>query len=304
MDMNEVVNDVGKKVSVRALAVRTRTWSLTVAILISLALYIIVNVTTRQTISWIDFVLLTIMQLLVQRMYFPDGDLFGQRSSTYIGNKTAYNDKAEGVIENKHTEKLREYCEWEYEQRKERYIRYQCGLIGITIEELEKIKSEKNEAEIKALQKWEITKKIDGEKKVFIVQFSKAKRKILYDLIFKPIPVEKNHYETIMGAVENDGTRSIKNTSIPYKRKVFGMKIFYAVVIGGIFAYIGYSFRDGFGIAQVVQLCMYLTTLFSTAVTAFTSGETCSKIYRSNFYKDLANFLDGFNEWNEKKDGK
>lgn len=302
MDMNETINKLGKQVAPRALAVRTRTWTLTIAILISLALYIVVNVTTRQTINWIDFVLLSIMQILVHSMYFPDGDIFGQKSDTYKENKKAYNDKADRVVEQEQAEKLRAYCEWEYEQRRERYIKYQCGLIGITLDELETLK-EMTEREIKALVKWETKKKIGNEEKIFIVQFSKAKRKILHDLIFKPIPVEKNHYETIMSAVENDGTHAIKDNAVAYKRRAFIMKIFGAIVIGGIFAYIGYTFRDSFGFAQVVQLCMYLTTLFSTAVMAFTSGETCSKVHRTNFYKDLANFLDGFNEWNARKDG-
>ena len=298
MDMNEIINETGKKVGTRMLAVRTRTWTLTIAILVSLALYIVVNVTTRQSINWVDFVLLCIMQILTHSMYFPDGDLFGQRSDAFIKNRQAYNDKADRVIEQGQAEKLRAYCDWEYEQRKERYIKYQCGLLGITLEELEKLK-EKTEQEIKTLTMWEIKK---GDK-VFIVPFSKSKRKILRNLIFKPIPVEKNHYETIMSAVENDGTRAIRNSAVQFKRRAFIMKLFYAVVIGGIFAYIGYTIRDSFGFAQVVQLCMYLTTLFSTTVMAFTSGETCSKVHRTNFYKDLANFLDGFNEWNAKKDG-
>lgn len=292
MDMNETMNKLGKQVAPRALAVRTRTWTLTIAILVSLAMYIVVNVTTRQTINWIDFVLLSIMQILAHSMYFPDGDLFGQRSDAYAKNKEAYNAKADRVIDQEQTEKLRAYCDWEYEQRKERYIKYQCGLLGITLEELELLKF-KSEKEIKKLTKWEN----DENGKIIVHQFSKTKRKILYALIFKPIPVEKNHYETIMSAVENDGTHAIRNSAIAYKRRTFAMKIFGAIVIGGIFAYIGYTFRDSFGFAQVVQLCMYLTTLFSTSVTAFTSGETCSKVHRTNFYKDLANFLDGFNEW-------
>jgi hypothetical protein len=42
---------------------------------------------------------------------------------------------------------------------------------------------------------------------------------------------------------------------------------------------------------------MYLTAFFSTAVLGFSSGENCSKIYKSRFYVDLVNFIDGFNEW-------
>ena len=142
---------------------------------------------------------------------------------------------------------------------------------------------------------------IDGEEKGRLIFFSKHKRKILYNLIFKPIPVEKNYPETIMSAVENNGNKAIRDGSISYKSHSYIRKILMAVVVGGIFAYIGYTLRDGFGFTQVVQICMYITTLFTTAVMAFTSGEICSKVHKSHFYLDLANFLDSFNEWNSKQ---
>jgi hypothetical protein len=142
---------------------------------------------------------------------------------------------------------------------------------------------------------------VNGEEKSRLIFFSKHKRKILYDLIFKPLPVEKNYPETIMSAVENNGNKAIRDGSISYKIHSYIRKILTAVVVGGVFAYIGYTLRDGFGFAQVVQICMYITTLFTTAVMAFSSGETCSKVHKSHFYLDLANFIDGFNEWNSKQ---
>ena len=111
---------------------------------------------------------------------------------------------------------------------------------------------------------------------------------------------EQQKYEIIKSLVENNGNKAIKDGSISYKAQSYIRKILTAVVVGGIFAYIGYTLRDGFGFAQVVQICMYITTLFTTAVMAFTSGETCSKVHKSHFYLDLANFIDGFNEWNSK----
>lgn len=283
----------------RVETIRLRTWTLTLAILISLALYLLVNVTTRQSINWIDFVLLCTMQIIVHSLYFPDGDLFGQKDTAFISNKSAYNEKASEINEKKEIANLRKYCNYEFEERKERYIQNQCGLIGITIEELELLKQH-DEKYILELQCFETKEVVNGETKKRLIFFSKHKRKILYDLIFKPLPVEKNHPETIMSAVENNGNKAIKDGSISYKAQSYIRKILTAIVVGGIFAYIGYTLRDGFGFAQVVQICMYITTLFTTAVMAFTSGETCSKVHKSHFYLDLANFIDGFNEWNSK----
>ena len=100
-----------------------------------------------------------------------------------------------------------------------------------------------------------------------------------------------------MSAVENNGNQAIKDGSIAYKARSYVRKFLQAVVIGGVFAYIGYTMRDGVGIPQIMQTLMYLTALFSTAVIAFSSGETCSKVYKSRFYIQLVNFIDSFNEW-------
>ena len=296
MDIKEKINETGRKVGQRVLSIRVRTLTLTLAILLALVFYIIVNVTTRQAINFVDFALLCIMQILAHAMYYPDGDLFGQKSDRYVGNKKSYNDKADAVLIGGQSERLAEYCEWEYEQRKARYVKYQLGLLGINENDLEFLKG-KTEKEIKKLKKYEYTK--DG--KDYTVCFSKTKRNMLYDLIFKPLPVEKNNPETILSAVENDGTRRIRDNSKRYSALTWAIKLFCIFVIGTIFAYLGYSLRDNFGFPQVVQMCMYLTTLFSTAVTSYSSGETCSRVHRANFYKDLADFLDGFNEWNAKK---
>lgn len=293
-------NDYVKATKNRVGTIRLRTWTLTLAILISLAIYILVNVTTRQSINWVDFALLCTMQIIVHSLYFPDGDLFGQKDNAFISNKNAYNQKASDINENKEIANLRKYCDFEYEERKERYILNQCSIIGITLEELEVLK-QKPEKEILKIEKFETKEIVDGEEKGRLIFFSKHKRKILYNLIFKTIPVEKNSPETIMSAVENNGNKAIRDGSISYKAHSYIRKIFTAVIIGGFFAYIGYTLRDGFGFAQVVQICMYITTLFTTAVMAFTSGETCSKVHKSHFYLDLANFIDGFNEWNTKQ---
>lgn len=284
----------------RLTTVRLRTWTLTLAIVVSLVFYLLVNVTTKQDVNWVDFILLCTLQIVVYSLYFPDGDLFGQKDNAFISNKKAYNEKATEINQQKQIAKLREYCKVEYEERKQRYILNELGKLEMTQEELELFK-EKTEKEIKELDYFEVKEKVNGEEKSKLIFFSKYKKKILYNLLFKPLPIEENHPETIMSAVENDGNKAIKDGSIAYKTQSYIRKVLMAVVVGGVFAYIGYTVRDGFGWVEIVSICMYLTTLFTTAVMAFTSGETCSKVYKSHFYLDLANFIDGFNEWNSKQ---
>lgn len=288
-----------KGVKQRFETVRLRTWTLTGSIVIALIFYFVVTVSTKQTISWIDFVLLCIMQFVTHSTYFPDGDLFGQKDSAYQRNKEAYNEKANEINKQRKINRLREYCKFEYEERKQRYIETQCGILGITLEELEELK-QREPKEIAKLETFSAKTTVDGEEREKLIRFTKHKRKILYNLCFKPLPIEENHPETIMSAVENDGNSAIKDTSKSYKVMAYVSKIFKAIIIGGIFAYIGYTARDGFGWTEVVSITMYLTTLLTTAVTSFSSGEVCSRVHKSRFYLDLSNFIDGFNEWEQK----
>ena len=295
-------NKYTKTIKDRASTIRLRTWTLTLAITVTLVFYFLVQVSTKQIINPVDFVFLCIVQIITHCLYFPDGDLYGQKNQSFIDNKTAYNDKASEINQHRRIGKLREYCKVEYEERKQRYILNECGAIDITIDELNILK-QLGEKEIKHLKKYEFKYMVtteDGsqEEQSKLIFFSKVKRKKLYDLIFKELPVEPNHPETIMSAVENNGTKAVKDGSVAYKTHSYIRKILQAVVIGGIFAYIGYTVRDGIGIAEIVQILMYLTSLFSTAVMSFSSGETCSKVYKSHFYVDLVNFIDGFNERN------
>ena len=285
-----------EKARARASVVRLRTWTLTIAILLCLLFYLVVSVTTKQKINWIDFALLSIVQIVIYSIYFPDGDLYGQRDSRYVNNKKAYNLKASNINKNKQITQLREYCKVEFEERKKTYILNQCGFLGITLEELELLK-QKTESEIDALTSLSVKYLEKGEEKEKLIIFSKRKKRILKRLLFKPIPIEENFPETIMSAIESRGNKAIRDGSVTYKAISYTKKVIKAVVIGGIFAYIGYTVKDGFGIAQIVAVSMYITTMFTTAVMAYSAGENCSKIYKATFYLELANFIDGFSEW-------
>lgn len=273
--------------------IRVQTIVATLSIILSLIFYFLVKVSKAEEFDYIEFAMLCVVQITIYYIYFPDGDIFGQQNQVFIANKTSYNEKASKINENGLIGRLREYCKHEYEVRKERYINNVLGYIGITKEEFEILK-QKDEKFIKNLQSFEFK---NGEKSK-LVFFSKDKRKQLYNILFKKLPVEQNFVETIMSATENNGTKAIKDGSTNFKKWSIVKKIFQAVVIGGILSYISYTTKDGIGIAEIASILTYLATIICNAVVAFNAGEKCSKIYKNQFYVNLTNFIDEFNEWN------
>lgn len=296
--------DFKKKVKSRVSAVRLRAIVVTIGIIFGLILYIFVNLITKQAMSWIDFCLLIVLQYLVYATYFPEGELYGERDEKYIKNKDAYNDKATLVNEEHKINKLREFCKVDYQRRIQTYIENECGALDITLEELEQLKVLKEEEFVKIKKEKQYSFKTYDEKGEVksekIMPISKHKYKRLYNLIYKPLPVEENHAETIMSAVENNGYKAISNGSKSFKSINFILKAFQVVLTAVILAYIGYQARDGVGLEEIFRMFMYLFTIVANATTAYTTGETCTKVYKTRFYIDLSNFIDEFREWEEK----
>lgn len=280
------------KIEEKFSAIRIRTWTLTIAIVVTLVLILLVNLTTKTRISYVDLILMFVAQVLVHSIYFPDGDIYGQKDTTYIANKEAYNTNATRINQELLFDDLRKFCDIDFEKRKEEYILNELGLIGITDKEYAELQK-LDKKSLKSLKEYEF-KSNKGSR---LILFTKEKRKRLRRLIMGVLPVEKNYPETIVSAVENNGFAKIKDGSVRYKRRAYIRKILMAGVMGCIFAYMGYTLKDGIGLTEIVSMCMYLTAIFSTAVLAFSSGENCSKIYKNNFYLELSNFIDAFFEW-------
>lgn len=301
---------VKQSIKSRVASVRLRAIMLTAGIIMGLILYIFVNLITKQAMSWIDFCLLVVLQYLVYVTYFPEGELFGTRDATYIRNHDAYNEKATKVNEEQKIHKLREFCKVDYQRRLQTYVENECGALGITLEELEQLKSLKEEEfkQIKKEKRYSFKEEVvvDGKKEIKekLMLISKHKYKRLYNLIFKPLPVQENHAETIMSAVENDGNGKITDYSKEYKGKRLLLKAVQVILTAVILAYIGYQARDGVGLEEIFRMFMYLFTIVANATTAYTTGETCTKVYKNRFYIDLCNFIDEFREWEAKEQPK
>ena len=88
--------------------IRLRTWTLSVAIIGAIILYFLVQVGFDNEVNFVDLLFLSTIQIVVHFLYFPDGDLFGQKAPVYVSNKNTYNDKATEITENGRVGKLRE----------------------------------------------------------------------------------------------------------------------------------------------------------------------------------------------------
>lgn len=280
-----------KQIEPKIKAIRVRTWLVTAIETLAITLLLFVVLGWKE-FSLIDFIILSVIQVVTHVSYFPDGEAYGQQDAIFITNKTAYNNKATDINKNRETGLLREYCEIDYEERKNRYILNELGAIGITVEEYEFLKN-KTKPEVKKLKSVEYNGRI-----VFLTH---ARRSRLIRLLFKKLPIKKNSVETIMSAVEMSGYKALQDGSVRYKLLNYTIKFFKVFVWGGFLALVGYSARDGITIATVVRMVMYLSSMTITAVTSFSTGEVGQKTYKNQFYLDLCNFIDEFNGWKSTK---
>lgn len=277
----------------RVKIIRARTWTLSVTIIALLALYIFVTLSIRSKIDWIDFVLTAAIQISTHFAYFPDGARYGELDPLFANARKAYNAKSAQIIAESSVEKLREFCEIDYEERKKRYIQDACAKIGIGVDEWN-VLSQKSKAELKTIEKLECNGKT--------LWFTPKRRAALIKLVYGKNPVQANSPDTILSSVDRDYTENIKDGSRNYDKAAHIYKGFFKpIILGGILAYIGYNMRDGINFAAIIKSCVFIGSMISTAVSSYISGEKSSKEYKKKFFIELAVFIDKFFSWAEIK---
>jgi hypothetical protein len=242
-------------------------------------------------------IIIGIIQVLTFSAYYPDGQNFGTSNTVFVANKKAYNEKANYVNNHQLQEKLGEYCEYEYEKRKKEWYENQCGILGISLDELDKIKQSYTEEEIKRLESITTKRIIKEEEQEVVIHFGKKQRKRLHSVIFNPCPVEKNEAKAILSACEIKREKRIMDGSLANTSTNIKVFILRAAMMMVFIGYIAYALRDDFSFANIMQFGMFFGTMIGTAVTAYTQGETNTKVYKNRYYVELDNFLAGFFEW-------
>lgn len=276
----------------KGLIIRVRTITLTLLVVVVLIFYLLVQASFKDAVSWIDFIILTAITIIIHFTYYPDGELRGQQDERYITNCIAYNDKAELINTKRQIFNLTEYCKVDFDNRKKAYVETHCGYLEITPEILKFIRGNYS---IKDIKKSEYIYLDEEQTKKYFL--SKYKTRTIIKLLFKELPIGYNYPETILSAKETDGSKSIQDGSVKFKWVTNTTKIITALLLGLILAYIGFSTKDSFGLDDGCRLAMYLTSMVATAVFSYSSGEKSMKIFKCNFYIALSNFIERFFEW-------
>lgn len=172
-------NNYTEQVRSRVKIIRLRTWTLTLTTVTLLVLYIFVTLSIKAKIDLIDFAITAAIQISTHFAYFADGERYGELDDLFIKARKGYNAAADRIMAESTVEILREYCEFEYEERKSLYIADACGKIGISVVEFERL-AQKPVSELKVIKRYEY----DGK----VVYFTKARRKALIRLVYGKTP--------------------------------------------------------------------------------------------------------------------
>lgn len=286
------LEEAGTNIKNRTLTVRFRAWLVTGIVIAGLVAYTFIVPSWGGSPDYIVLGIIGILQIVMHIVYFAEGENFGSRDKACISNKNAYNEKASKINEDAKVLELREYCEYDFEKRKQEYIKVELGAIGITEKEFSVLR-QKTQKEILHMKSFEF----EGR----LYHFTKVAVNRLYKLIFLPLPIKPNTPELILNAVENTKGQYIVDKSKAQKAGALTFRVMRAVPVAIFLAYIGYEMKDGVDFGDVVRIFTYFASIVIVAVSAFIKGETNTKVYKNEFYIQLSTFIDGFNEWLNRK---
>lgn len=272
----------------KTLTFRIRTIVLTAILIGSLIFYFLVQTIFKKTLNWIDFIMLASVQIITHFLYYPDGELNGQKDPIFIQNKAAYNIKANLVNKKRQIKNLEDYCEEDYQERCKEYILTNFGYISLDWNDYVYLKANIDKIDLKG-------KYIEIQGR--ILYLTRYNKKILKKILFKKIPVEKNNVSTIMSATEVNRIHSIKDESKNYTFAMHMKKLIMATVVGAFLAYVGYKKKDSFGLEDLVLITIDVSSIIATAVLSYSSGERAYKHYKNDFYVQLDQLLARFFEY-------
>lgn len=279
------------KIKTKHVIVRFPTVFFSVVMIITLVVYFLVSVSFGSTLDVANFLILGTMELSTFYLYYPDGQLKGQESDRYKTNKKAYNDSANKVNKKRQNKNLQKYCIVDFHERIQEYIETEMGYCDLNYNDYVYLK--KNVSQETLLNKKTKELEINGER-VFL---TKEMKKRLNKLLFKDLPIKANNSKTILSAVETSTTAEIKDKSKADKRFSQIRMIIKVVGIAWFSGYMLVQAKEGLDIETIAKLVIDLASIALVAVTSYLQGEKNQKVYKADFFIELALFLDNFFEW-------
>lgn len=256
--------------------------------------YLFLNAVFGGQVDAADLIIMVLIPLTMIPLWFAEGQRYGAKRPNFIVLKKHYNDKADKIVEMQKIQKLEEFCEHDFEQRKKMYIEKRLGAVGLDAMHLELVKS---------LPIEQFDRKFELKIKVKVGEVEKDKllnnlqKRTLKALIFKPCPVKPTSLATVMSGISTESTREIQDMSGRNKNVMMAVVFARMVLTFLAMSFIAFQFADGISFATFTRAFMFLTAFVTTVGTSFLCGERNVSKDKTHFYRKLTDFIYRFFEW-------
>jgi len=296
-------DEIISRVKERGRLVSLSAWLSTTVVTIGIVAMVLLGVESKNSLDLVFFVMMLITQGIITFTWLPEGKSYGERNTLFNDTRTAYNGKVNQVFQKEISMELKEFCDYDFEVRKKNYIVRTLGKASLTLEDLERCR-ELPESDFydrvlfwKKFKKWE--DKQFGEEEI---TYNRMQVKVLYMLIFKPLPVQPNNMETIIGGATVNDVKRISDTTSKFLNKYLGGKFGLVIAMSILTAYLGLRLAQGISLQAILQAIMLIIAAVTSLTSSFLTGERAITVNKRGYYVDASNFIDRFFEWHNKNE--
>lgn len=256
---------------------------LTTILVIALIFLIFASIGTSFELDnkfWFRFITGAVITLLVVSIWLPSGKEKGEKDAVYISNKNAYDDRADLISKNQEHKKLRNFCKYKTQKKKEEKILAILGNVNLDYKDYETLL--KSKATIEKIQE--------------NTEFNDNQKKVLIRLITKGVKVKPYNAEQITTGIENYKGDKLNNQE--KIRQFFYMFSRIVISFGIMFFMASFVITEkSVTMADIAQLFIWLVAICTNLIGSYLYGIKLIVVFRNQYYIKLYNFLSEFDEW-------
>lgn len=231
---------------------------------------------------WTTSLIGLFLMVSINYLWSPTGVEKGEAVQEVMDNKNIYNARANYIVDNQLMTKAKEFCAVVNDNEKKEYIK--TMLSSVTLD-------------LSIYEKYLNYTKLSKEEKEWFKSLSKKQIKMLNRLKNKPIRIKKLKVEhLIFGRKTRKSIVPVNKENLYLNLTIVGKAIF-GFVLGAFMVFIVVSPRDGFGIAQVIQLLFWACSIVYNIFAAINNGYKRVVVFRNDYIVEKATRCAEFFEW-------
>lgn len=251
----------------------------TIIMIVTLTFVVFVNMDINIVTSkhfWTTTLIGTFLTILAIIFWLPSGKEYGAKDKTYISNKQAFDDKANAISKNQQFGKLDKFCTYKNEKRRYEKIVKMLNKVVLDIDTLSRYKD---------------VESVNADEKL-----NKKQKKMLVHLLTKQVEVRELTSFQITTGIDDAKDENYHNSENLHQTLFMIRKIVFGIATSVFLASIIISAKK-VGIAEITQLCLWLTSIIMNIFFSFLKGIKLIRVDRNRYYIKMANLLSEFDEW-------